>query len=402
MHASQNLTARTTTQFESFLDFLQAHGHNFTRLWTNVAYLNPNITNYGPPYPWVRSAVPGASDGGNKFDMTAFNQSYFDTLVARVQAIADRGMFCSIMLFGSYNGFRSHWDKMAWYPSNNINPELSVFSTNEDFFTTDPETLEIQRALVRKTVDELNHFDNLIFEIMNEPGGSSKAVKWHKRMIDYVKSIESTRIKQHLIGMTGGPSTGKSAILLSSSAGWVSPDWADYRQGGTAAYSDKIILNDSDHIWGYSRLSEAEEMRKWIWKTFTRGNHPIWMDTYDENRPSLENYGVINHIWDKIRDTMGHTLKYANRFNNLANMIPTQDPMHCSTTYCLRSVAKEYLIYQPEGASFTIKLEAGNYKYEWFNPSEGIIKKTGKLSVKRGNHSFTPPFKGDAILYLHR
>ena len=166
-------------------------------------------------------------------------------------------MYASIMFFGSYNSIRTNFSSSAWYPGNNINTELAnAFNTNDSssFFTSNSAALEIQRKLARKFIDTLNDVDNLIWEIMNEPGGTVAAVQWHKEMINYVKSYESGKPKKHLVGMTGGWNTGETNTL-SSSADWISPEWDAYKEGGPANYSSKVVINDTDHydIWGFSQ-----------------------------------------------------------------------------------------------------------------------------------------------------
>ena len=48
------------------------------------------------------------------------------------------------------------------------------------------------------------------------------------------------------------------------------------------------------------------------------------------------------------------TLTYANRMN-LVTMTP--QPSLCSTHFCLVDPGKEYLVYQPYAAHFTVNLE---------------------------------------------
>ena len=74
----------------------------------------------------------------------------------------------------------------------------------------------------------------------------------------------------------------------------------------------------------------------------------------------------------------------------------------CFTTYCLVNSGHEYLVYAPGGGSFSVNLESGTYSYEWFNPSSGSVSTTGNYSAFCGNNSFSPPFLGDAVLYLKR
>lgn len=70
------------------------------------------------------------------------------------------------------------------------------------------------------------------------------------------------------------------------------------------------------------------------------------------------------------------------------------------TSYCLANPGVEYLVYQPSSGSFAVNLVAGTYQYEWFDPSTNRISSSGAFSVSDGNHSFSPAFSGDAVLYL--
>ena len=396
IHQDEYNPLMSDADFDKYLDWMQSHGHNFTRLWVGISYLT------WKPHPWKRTGPGIATDGFLKFDLTNFEQSYFDMVRRRVLKIQERGMYASIMFFGSYNSMREKFSSSAWYPGNNINAELAnAFNTNNgsSFFTSNPAALEIQRKLARKFIDTLNDVDNLIWEVMNEPGGTAAAVQWHKEMINYVKSYESGKPKKHLVGMTGGWGIGETS-MLSSSADWISPDWDAYIEGGPANYSGKVVISDTDHygIWGFSEPADAEDMKKWVWKTFARGNHPIFMDPHKSVIQGRYN-GTLDPIYDPIRRTMGYTLTYANKFTDLASMVPSETIS--STKYALVNSGKEYLAYQPaSNTSFTVNLIAGTYSYEWFNPSNGAIASTGSLSVSAGNRSFTAPFSGDAVLYL--
>jgi hypothetical protein len=319
------VTGNNYQSFEDYLDFMQSYGHNFVRLWTGWSYLGSD------PYPWQRTGPGTASDGNPTFDMTSFNQDYFDTVRERVLQVQARGMYCSVMFFGSHNRMKSNFEGVAWHPNNNINSELANAFDPADgysFFATNSQALAIQRSLVRKFIDELNDIDNLMWALINEPGGTSAAVTWHNSMVDYTKSYESTKPKQHLVGMTGGWNLGTE--MERSNADWISPDmrsgtayWdGSDSAGGPASYASKVVILDSDHLWGYSEQDEVPYMREWVWKTFTRGNHPIFMDPYDSyNRDYYPGY--IETAYDPVREAMGHTLTYATRFTDLASMIPS-------------------------------------------------------------------------------
>ena len=69
-----------TLDFDAFVKFLTAHGHNFTLLWTVEIAKSGSISSAAPsgftisPLPWKRTGPGTATDGGMKFDLTKFDQ----------------------------------------------------------------------------------------------------------------------------------------------------------------------------------------------------------------------------------------------------------------------------------------------------------------------------------------
>jgi collagenase-like protein with putative collagen-binding domain len=79
----------------------------------------------------------------------------------------------------------------------------------------------------------------------------------------------------------------------------------------------------------------------------------------------------------------------------------------CSTSYCLAqtpSEGAEYLVYAPFGGSFTVDLSAMSSSrtlaVEWLNPSTGDTATGDSVAAGSPSQSFSPPFGGDAVLYL--
>src|SRR5262249_25411865 len=102
--------------FTAFVSFLVAHGQNFTLLWRTeltkfcgmptTATSQPDIS--VSPHPWQRTGPGIASDGSPRFDLTKFDQSFFDRLRARTQQLNDAGIYAGVYLFtGEWlNAFR--------------------------------------------------------------------------------------------------------------------------------------------------------------------------------------------------------------------------------------------------------------------------------------------------------
>ena len=98
---------------------------------------------------------------------------------------------------------------------------------------------------------------------------------------------------------------------------------------------------------------------------------------------------------------MGMIREYANRMN-LAVMTP--QGQRSSTGHVLASAESsnpEFLVYASAGGSFTVDLSrnGGQFAVEWLNATTGV--KTLDEDVSGGaSRKFTPPFAGDAVLYL--
>lgn len=387
------------TKPAAFLDFIKARGHNFTRVWSYFYYLQitfDDLVNCPPtPWPYLRTGPGTAADGGLKFDLTKPNPAYLQGLRDFLQAAQDRGIYCSVMLFGSYNGMRSAPDfrNCTWHPGNNVNAATAGLSTGPDFFKMAPGVLALQEAHVRRVVDGLNGFDNVIWEIMNESMDAPGVAAWHDHLIRFIRSVEAGKPRQHLVGMTGGPDRAGGLTMSKSPADFVSADNGtpgDYKGGGPGTYAGKIVFNDTDHLWG--TVYDEAVARAWVWKTFTRGSHPLFM----EDRRPVTRAPVAGE--DRIRYALGHTVAYSQRMN-LARSVPHGEL--ASTGYALADPGTEYLVYQPGAGAFTVDMTAGSYACEWFDPGAGKVRSAESVSVPGGAHSFTPPFAGDAVLYLH-
>ena len=72
--------------FVEFLDWMESHNQNFLRCWGGFSYL------VSDRHPWQRTGPGSARDGDPKFDMSRFNQSYFDMLKGRLAEIQRRGL----------------------------------------------------------------------------------------------------------------------------------------------------------------------------------------------------------------------------------------------------------------------------------------------------------------------
>ena len=385
--------------FNAYLDFLVQHNHNFIRLWRWEApryRYGQGAVSFCEPHPWLLTGPGLARDGKPKFDLTKFNEAYFKRLRQRVEAALKRGIFVSIMLFEGHclqfadEGREFH----PFHPDNNING--IGWKDWKDYYTlANPKILELQEAYVRKVIDTVNDLDNVLYEICNEAGGYS--TEWQYHMIRFVKAYEAKKRKQHPVGMTFQYQGGTNANLFNSPADWISPNpEGGYRDDPPPNDGRKVVLNDTDHLWGEGGNPQ------WVWKTFTRGHYPLFMDRIVALTSKTVTWagrkGEDIPGAEEIRKAMGVTRKVAERVD-LATMLPLPDI--ASTRYCLAEPGRQYIVYAPSGGEVTVNLTnaKGKFKAGWVHPIEGTTKSVG--IVEGGTlRTLKPPFEGDAVLLL--
>jgi hypothetical protein len=413
--------------YAEYLDFLETYNHNFFRLWRaeNARGGEGGDDFWFYPLPYQRSpAECCAFDGDDKFDLEKFDQSYFDRLRERVVQAGERDIYVSIMLFDGWsveNKFpdtHQPWKGHPFNINNNVNDVNGDLDGNgqgkETHTLAIPRVTALQEEYIRKVVDTVNDLDNVLYEVSNESSGDSK--DWQYHLINFIKEYEAAKPKQHPVGMTVAWPNGSNADVYNSPADWVS--FNGDPSNPPIADGMKVVLADTDHLCGICGD------RQWVWKSFTRGENPIFMDYYD-NAVSGRGIPFENPHQEEIRVNLGYVRNYAERMK-LEDMLPLVDL--CSTSYCLANPATdgaEYLVFLPVGgtvagilnlwdpdrkitlnlsADSTVKVDLtkspGLLSVEWFNPQDGSFVDDG--SVQGGSHqTFVAPFSGDAVLYIY-
>lgn len=354
--------------FERYLDRLAAWGHNFIRLWTHEAWIHEVR-----PLTYLKT--------GSRYDLSRFDPEHFGRLRERVEAAGRRGFWISVMLWNGWSihdkGEGNPWHRHPMNRLNNVNGidgDPGAHGDGTDVHTLRiPAITRLQEAYLEKVVETVGDQDHVLWEISNEsPGGSRD---WQRHMTRHLKEVD---VRRHPVGMTFAFPGGNNEDLFASAADWISPG----RRGGymtspPPADGRKVILLDTDHLWGIGGD------RSWVWKSFLRGHHPIYMDPLDEDP-----------VRNDARRAMGQARRLAERID-LARMVPMPG-------YCLAG-EEEIVVYQPRRSlpGLRLDLPEGEWLAEWLDPEED--KTLPPVPVQGGGRRrFTPPFRRDAVLYLRR
>lgn len=193
--------------YVKYLKTLESLGFNLTRTFSG-AYCEPfgafNIENntLAPAAgqlicPWARSDQPGYANGGNKFDLTKLDADYFERLRDFVREADKRAVVVELVLFcPMYND--TMWKLSPMNASNNVNG-IGKMERTEVHTLKHPKLLTVQDAMVRKIVAELKDFDNLYYEICNEPYFGGVTLEWQAHIARTIADAEADFTAKHLI-----------------------------------------------------------------------------------------------------------------------------------------------------------------------------------------------------------
>ena len=168
-------------RFERYLRDAAANGMTLTRLFTLFRELqtpiNPASTckPASPDYlaPYARTGPGFALDGEPRFDLDRDDPEFYERLHRFIGLADDLGVVVEVVLLSNTYG-DPVWRLNPLHALNNVN-ELPACPAPEYLSMRHPALFERQRAHVRRIVEETRGYDNVVYEICNEPGGRAAA-----------------------------------------------------------------------------------------------------------------------------------------------------------------------------------------------------------------------------------
>jgi hypothetical protein len=429
--------------YRKYLDTLAADGLNYTRLFGGSYVEIPGRSfgirrnNLAPEpgrflAPWARSSSPGYEGGGNKFDLDRWNPEYFERYRDFLTEAAKRGIVVEVTLFSSTYQ-EAHWKVSPFHPSNNVNAtgpiDWKKLNTLEN-----GNILAHQERYARKLVREANAYDNVIFEIQNEPWSDRTTLAavvnaylrtpardqypnsidladelstaWQARVAGWIASEESALPNRHLVAQNYA-NFGFPVRALVPGASMVNFHYA-YPTAVESNYGLKLAL-------GYDEtgfLGTADDAyRRQAWNFMLSGGslfnhldysfsvgHEDGSDTEPNGpgggSPALRRqFGILSRFLHSLR---------------LAELAPDPHAVtHATGVYArvLSTPAGEYGMYlDGDGpAEITMELPAGEYRGEWIDTRTGGTSNLPPFRHAGGRKSIrTPEFHNGLALRLTR
>ena len=430
----------TDFDYDRYLQTLSADGLNYTRIFTGgyverASSFGIQNNSLAPAKdrlitPWARSDKPGYINGGNRFDLDQWNPEYFTRLKDFVSKADERGIVVEVTLFSStYQD--TNWEYSPLHPKNNTNLTGTVDRLKLHTLDNGP-LLAIQEKLVRKLVRELNAYDNVFFEVQNEPYADrpmtvapvnpylldwkkswmnrvdladETSLEWQKRVAAFVADEQSHLPVKHLIAQNFC-NFRYSLANLDENVRILNCHYA---------FPEAVALN-----YGYERVMSFDESgfsgsgddayRQQAWR-FVLAGGGIFNNLDYSFYPGAEDGSGTNRAPGggsaALRKQLGILKSFIDDFDYL-RMGPDLRAVRLSPgcqCQVLANRAREFAIYV-EGKSecpVTLNLYPGEWRAEWVDTRVGDVVAEEAISAHgQPVRLQSPPFVGDVALRVRR
>lgn len=418
--------------FETYLKTMHAEGMNYTRIFTGSYVEIPgsfNIENntLAPIVgsfvaPWQRTGEAGLYKGEKKFDLSKWNPEYFSRLHKFISLASELDIVVEVTFFCStYQD--AFWERNPFNPGNNVN-EIPLNLERKKSNTLDNGTLtEFQKNLVKKLVKELNDYDNVFYEIQNEPWSddpqkvmrtlrtldpkpgegdwykwaeeaSSASLKWQKIMAQTIVETEKELPKKHLIAQNftnfkhSVDKVDPNVSILNFHYVWPEAVWLNY------GWNRPINFDES----GFAGSRTNTYLRQ-AWQ-FMMGGGAIFNNLDYSFSVGKEDGSGVNNAPGGGSSEFRSQLKFLRNFIESMDFVKMQPDFNVVyhapgvQVQCISEPGKQYAMVLTGAASKWLKLNLpkGNYYYEFVCPFTGNKLKSGFFKHRSaGIKELNPP-----------
>jgi len=432
--------------FQRYLNTLKNDGLNYTRIFggsyvevpgKSFGILRNDLAPAPGSYiaPWARSETAGYAGGGNKFVLDRWDPAYFQRFHDFLAAASERGIVVEISLFSSLYG-DAQWDLSVFNPANNVNG-VAILDRKKLHTLENGNILAYQERYTRKLVHEANTFDNVVFEIQNEPWSDRPAqipviasvnpflqgpardsfpnaseladelsLAWQAKAVEWITSEEAALPNKHLIAQNYANFRQPIRKLLSgvsiANFHYAYPEAAQWNYG-----LDKAISYDETGFMG----RDDDAYRRQAWNFMLSGGSIFDALDYSFSPGHEDGSDSEPNGPGGGSPALRHQLHILSDFLesfSLVEMRPdTKTVKHAtgSIARVLSNPAHEYAIYFDGSGptQVTLILPLGRYSGEWINVSTGRMESLENFQHAGGEKILrSPDFQNGIALRLKK
>lgn len=351
--------------------------------------------------PWARSGPGEANDGRPKFDLTKWDERFWQRAHEYFADCRERGIVVLLQMFDEpfVEGGPARWRMNPFNPDNNTNdlPDLPIGDQSGESAFYNPDNaplMAIQDALIARLLDEtVPRYSNIVYEVGNEinmDSETAKAVEWQQHWIDFFRAYE----REHDVAVTLTNDT-RESLLREGAEGWgavnnhallhirvdkstvaeivdaasrsVTEAWEEY---GQPVFNSRPC-SDPDRL-NYPDIASEVQGRALYWAYMMSGGQVIGFRTTEE---SWKAGTIAERIIRSVRRFADH--------GDLTSLTPHPELVTGDHCLCVAEPGRVYAVYAPLGGEVTVSVGEGTYAVERYNPRgeepafEGIAEATG-------------------------
>ena len=420
-------------KYERYLETLAGAGLNLTRVFVGSYLEKPGdfgirLNTLAPrPHrvltPWARSTTDGYAGGGPKFDLDRWDEAYFARLRDFLASAEAHGIVVEVVLFSNWYG---KGEMSPLHHANNVN-SLPALEPERVHTLDNGPLLARQEAMVRKVVSTLNGFDNVYFEIQNEPDATSSvtraipavrnpkppsAVKiatpaslaWQARVAEWIVNEERRLPKRHLIAQNFA----NHGVPLESVDPQISVLNFHYAEPEVVAWNRRwqrpIAFDES----GFAGADDTVYRRQ-AWRFLMAGG-AVFSGLDYSFAAGFETGTAANDAPGggsaALRSQLG-VLRRTLELTGLVGLAPDARVVAESgdaATLALSQAGKQYLIYVegPGKTDLIINLPAGRFDATWLNARTGRVDRHEQLDGGGRRLLESPDYVTDVVVRITR
>jgi hypothetical protein len=447
-------------RFERYLADAAEKRITLTRLFVLFRELQTPANPYStckpesPDYvaPFRRTGPGSALDGQPTYDLDEPNPEFFRRLHRFLSLASDHGIIVELVLFSNTYSPQV-WSLNPLHHANNING-LEEADWPDYLSQRHPKRYERQVAHVRTIVEETNRYDNIIYEVCNEPGGGApgspdnpstdEVNEWQAAIARVIRETEAGLPQQHLVAgqeaFAYDPFTQFSDQAFDESVFDVvnihplpntvyrgrSYDMGAFmskqlrlrqlRDYCLATRDERKPLNlDEDNTASqYKDVDGWTIHRKRAWATLLSGCHYDYIDFSIINYCEAGTPESRRHIrtWMKHLSEFIHSLDLVNARPAVGRL--AEQPAH-TVEAVLAVEGEDYCIYladerelhepgagQPMDGRIALDLPPGKYRAACYSPTTGLYSPSLTLEGAPDTRLALPEFRHDIVVRIRQ
>lgn len=399
--------------YETYFQKLGELGLNHTRVFSGTYRERPGHfgieNNNLAPRPG-RFISPWLEVEPDRFDLGTPNPDYLPRLRDILERASDAEVIVELVLFCFWYG-DDHWQASPMHPNRNT---AGVGPKDRDLvFTVDGnDLLPVQESFVRSIVEGVNEFDNLYFEVCNEPYSrhdGTAYLDWQHHIVELIHRTEAGLPNRHEIAVNYQ----NRAYVIPDVHPEVSILNFHYAQPEAVVANAHFNRPIADDETGFSGQLAAP-YRKEAWRFFFAGGALFSHLDYGFTCEHPDGTGVVSGTTPGYGgEDLRRQLAFLRRFleeNEVWRLRPANElfarisgEVEGLALSDHQALSLYYLPHSMPWQTVNLRLAPGSHLFEWVDPVGGRITHSETIDVGSRFHRLqTPLWEGELALRVTR